>query len=157
RFHDGPGVAQEGRLGTGWQVLPDPGDRFYADPFAFHWQGRPYLFVEDYVHAAGKAVISVVPFDRDGRAQAPRVVLEEPHHLSRPEVFGRDGVIWMLPEASASGRLTLYRAVDFPDRWRAEADLLEGEISDATLLEQDGRLWLFATSRDGFGSTSDTL
>ena len=157
RFHDGPGVAQQGRLGAGWQVLPDPGDRFYADPFAFHWQGRPYLFVEDYVHAAGKAVISVVPFDGDGRAQAPRVVLEEPHHLSYPQVFERDGVIWMLPEASASGRLTLYRAVDFPNRWRAEADLLEGEISDATLLEQDGRLWLFATSRDGLGSTSDTL
>ena len=157
RFHDGPGVAQEGRLGTGWQVLPDAGDRFYADPFPFHWQGRPYLFVEDYVHAAGKAVISVVPFGADGRAQAPRVVLEEPHHLSYPQVFERDGAIWMLPEASASGRLTLYRAVDFPDRWSAEATLLEGEISDATLLEHGGRLWLFATSRDGFGSTSDTL
>lgn len=157
RFQDGPGVAQEGRLGTGWQILPDAGDRFYADPFPFHWQGRPYLFVEDYVHAVGKAVISVVLFDADGRAQAPRVVLEEPHHLSYPQVFERDGAVWMLPEASASGRLTLYRAVDFPDRWSAEATLLEGEISDATLLEHGGRLWLFATSRDGFGSTSDTL
>ena len=63
----------------------------------------------------------------------------------------------MLPEASASGKLTLYRATDFPDGWVAEAVLLEGEISDATLLEHGGRLWLFATLRDGFGSTSDTL
>lgn len=157
RFHDGPGVAQQGRLGTGWQILPDAGDRFYADPFPFYWRGRPYLFVEDYVHSVGKAVISVVPFDADRRAQAPRVVLEERYHLSYPQVFERDGAIWMLPEASASGRLTLYRAVDFPDRWLAEAVLIEGEISDATLLEHGGRLWLFATSRDGFGSTSDTL
>ena len=157
RFHDGPGVAETGMLGTGWQVLPDTGGRFYADPFAFHRQGQPFLFVEDYVHAARKAVISVVPFDGDGRAQAPRVVLEEPHHLSYPQVFERDGAVWMLPEASAGGKLTLYRATDFPDRWRAEAVLVEGEISDATLLDQGGALWLFATSRDGFGSTSDTL
>ncbi len=157
RFHDGPGVAETGRLGTGWKVLPDTAGRFYADPFAFRWQGRPYLFVEDYVQAARKAVISVVPFDDGGIAQTPRVVLEEPHHLSYPQVFERDGAIWMLPEASASGRLTLYRAIDFPDRWHAEAVLLEGEISDATLLEHGGALWLFATSRDGFGSTSDTL
>ncbi|MDP9588976.1 UNVERIFIED_ORG: hypothetical protein J2W19_001522 [Shinella zoogloeoides] len=157
RFHDGPGVADTGRLGTGWAVLADAGDRFYADPFVFHWQDRAFLFVEDYRHAAGKAVISVVPFNAAGIPQSARVVLEEPHHLSYPQVFTRDGAIWMLPEASASGKLTLYRAEAFPDRWRAEAVLAEGEISDATLLAHDGRLWLFATDRDGFGSTSDTL
>lgn len=157
RFHDGAGVAETGQLGTGWRVLPDAGDRFYADPFPFRWQERAYVFVEDYVHATGKAVISVASFDAQGRIQTPRTVLEEPHHLSYPQVFVRDGTVWMLPEASAGRRLVLYRAVDFPDRWVPEAVLLEGEISDATLLEHDGKLWLFATLRDGFGSTSDTL
>jgi hypothetical protein len=63
----------------------------------------------------------------------------------------------MLPEGSQSGKLTLYRAERFPDRWIPAGDLLTGEMSDATLLEHDGRYWLFATSRDGAGSTSDTL
>ncbi|WP_192182813.1 glucosamine inositolphosphorylceramide transferase family protein [Mesorhizobium amorphae] len=157
RFTDAPGIANTGGLGPGWSVLPDPGDHFYADPFPFQWQGRSFLFVEDYPHATGKAVISVVPFDAAGAPEAPRVVLEEPHHLSYPQVFERDGEIWMLPEASASGRLTLYRASAFPDRWIAETVLVEGEISDATLLEHGGLLWLFATDRDGYGSTSDTL
>ncbi|WP_421916849.1 glucosamine inositolphosphorylceramide transferase family protein [Mesorhizobium sp.] len=157
RFTDAPGVAETGRLGTGWSVLPDPGDHFYADPFPFEWQGGSYLFVEDYPHATGKAVISVVAFDADGVPSRPRVALEEPHHLSYPQVFERDGVIWMLPEASASGKLTLYRASDFPDGWAAETVLVEGEISDATLLEHGGLLWLFATDRDGYGSTSDML
>ena len=31
------------------------------------------------------------------------------------------------------------------------------EISDATLVDHGGRLWLFATERDGHGSTSDTM
>lgn len=157
RFTDAPGVATTCALGTGWSVLPDGGDRFYADPFPFQWQGQDFLFVEDYPHAAGKAVISVVPFDANGTPGEPRCVLEEPHHLSYPQVFERDGSIWMLPEASASGKLTLYRSVGFPERWVAEAVLLKGEISDATLLDHGGRLWLFATNRDGCGSTSDTL
>ncbi|OHV83216.1 glucosamine inositolphosphorylceramide transferase family protein [Mesorhizobium sp. ORS 3428] len=157
RFTDAPGVAETGRLGTGWSVLPDPGDHFYADPFPFWWQGQPFVFVEDYPHATGKAVISVVPFNASGVPGTPRVVLEEAHHLSYPQVFERDGAIWMLPEASAGGKLTLYRASGFPDGWIPEAVLVEGEISDATLLEHDGQLWLLATDRDGHGSTSDML
>jgi len=157
RFSDATGVAETGKLGTGWSVLPDQGDHFYADPFPFSWRGQSFVFVEDYPHATGKAVISVVPFDATGGAGTPRVVLEEAHHLSYPQVFERDGTIWMLPEASASGKLTLYRASNFPDGWTAETVLLEGEISDATLLEHGGLFWLFATDRDGHGSTSDTL
>ena len=158
RLIDGPGVAETNTLGSGWSELPDSGDRFYADPFAFEHDSRRFIFVEDYPHHTKKAVISVAVLDGRGVADKPYPVLEEPHHLSYPQVFQRDGAIWMLPEASASGRLTLYRATGFPDRWTAEAALLTGcEISDATLLEHDGLLWLFATDRDGFGSTSDTL
>ncbi|WP_292491579.1 hypothetical protein [Mesorhizobium sp.] len=157
RFTDAPGVADTGRLGTGWSVLPDLGDHFYADPFPFWWRDQAFMFVEDYPHATGKAVISVVAFDANGVAEKPRVVLEEAHHLSYPQVFQRDGAIWMLPEASASGKLMLYRAGDFPDGWIPETVLVEGEISDATLFEHEGLLWLFATDRDGHGSTSDTL
>lgn len=126
RFNDGPGVAATCTLGNGWSVLPDAGDHFYADPFPFQWRGRDFLFVEDYPHATGKAIISIVPFDADGAPQAPRCVLEEPHHLSYPQLFERDGSIWMLPEASASRKLTLYRSIEFPDRWAAEAVLVAG-------------------------------
>jgi hypothetical protein len=158
RLTDGPGVAEAGELGTGWRAVPDDGSHFYADPFAFEWQGRHFIFVEDYPHATGKALISVIELDDAGAPSTPTPVLEEPFHLSYPQVFERDGAVWMLPEASASGRLTLYRAERFPDRWARAAVLLDGmAVSDATLLEQGGRFWLFATDRDGYGSTSDTL
>ena len=158
RLHDGPGVAETGEIGDGWSVLPDDGTHFYADPFPIEYGGRRYIFVEDYPHATRRAVISVSELDARGVAGAPMVVLEEPHHLSYPQVFSRDGELWMLPEGSGGGKLTLYRAERFPDRWRPAATLLEGEISDATLLEHEGAFWLFATDRDGgIGSTSDTL
>jgi hypothetical protein len=158
RFIDGPGVAETGRLGTGWRQVPDDGAHFYADPFPFVWRARHFIFVEDYPHATGKALISVIEVDEAGSPSTPRPVLEEPFHLSYPQIFERDGKIWMLPEASASNRLTLYRAERFPDRWAPETVLLDGmAVSDATLLEHDGLLWLFATDHDGYGSTSDTL
>ena len=92
-------------------------------------------------------------------------VLEEPHHLSYPFVFERDGAVWMVPESSAAGRVDLYRATRYPGGWVKEATLLSDVVaSDATLLEQNGRWWLFATMRDaavaapaGSGSYHDAL
>ncbi|KAA0995553.1 formyl transferase, partial [Pseudonocardia sp. EV170527-09] len=72
---------------------------------------------------------------------------------------------WMVPESSASGTVDLYRATRYPGGWVKEATLLSGVVaSDATLLEQGGRWWIFATLRDavpeapaGSGSYHDAL
>src|SRR6185312_12776585 len=80
RFTEGPGVAATGELGLGWRQLPDDGSHFYADPFPFEWQGRHFIFVEDYPHATGKALISVVEVDEAGARSTPKPVLEEPFH-----------------------------------------------------------------------------
>ncbi|MFC5385875.1 hypothetical protein ACFPLB_07845 [Aquamicrobium segne] len=159
RFHKGVRVADTGLLaGEPWITLPDDGERFYADPFPFEWQGRHFIFVEDFRHGSSKAVISVAEIFDDGTATVPRCVLEEPHHLSYPQVFARDGEIWMLPEGGESRELVLYRAENFPDRWVRYAVLIpERELFDATLLEHENRLWLFATECYGCGSASDTL
>jgi hypothetical protein len=144
--------------GTNWQVLPDPGTHFYADPFPIVYQGRTFIFVEDLDHRTNKGVISVIPFGSDGPSGPACPVLEEPWHLSYPFVFERDGQLWMIPESSSNRTVTLYRAERFPDRWVKEADLLTGiEASDATLVDHDGKLWMFASVRDGIGSCSDRL
>ncbi|HET7413671.1 MAG TPA: hypothetical protein VFJ18_13520, partial [Pararhizobium sp.] len=159
RFHDGDRTAETGLLAKEpWMDLPDDGKRFYADPFPFEWQGRHFIFVEEFPHGDTKAVISVAEVFRDGAPTVPRMVLEEPYHLSYPQVFSRDGEIWMLPEGGSGGNLVLYRAESFPDRWVRHSVLIpDREIFDATLLEHKGRLWLFATERDGHGSASDML
>ncbi|KQP50536.1 hypothetical protein [Methylobacterium sp. Leaf108] len=135
--------------GTGWHDLPDDGHRFYADPFAIDHGGRTVLFVEDYEHARGKAIISAVAFDENGPVGTPVPVLDEPYHLSYPFVFARDGQVWMIPEGSANGTVDLYRATAFPGGWVKEATLLSGlTAGDVTLLEHAGRWWMFATVRD---------
>lgn len=116
------------------------------------------LFVEDYEHRLGKGVVSVVEMGREGPIGRPEPVLEQPGHLSYPFVFERDGSVWMIPENVSAGAVDLYRSTNFPGGWVHEATLISGIVaSDATLLERDGRWWLFATVRDAGGAFSDAL
>ncbi|RYE40449.1 MAG: hypothetical protein EOP21_09575 [Hyphomicrobiales bacterium] len=156
---EGQGVVEEGALsGAPFALLPDDGKRFFADPFVIEREGRTFLFVEEFPYALARGVISVAELGEDGRFGLPRQVLVEPHHLSYPQVFELGGEVWMIPETSSAGQVVLYRAEQFPDRWVRHATLIaDREISDATLLERDGRFWLFGTERHSQGNPSDTM
>jgi hypothetical protein len=159
RFVDGPDLWDARTVeGTAWNVIPDPGFRFYADPFPFEHRGETFVFVEDLDHRTAKAVISAVPFGPHGPTGPARTVLEEPWHLSYPFVFAHRGEVWMIPESVGNRSVMLYRAERFPDRWVREATLLSDiEASDATLIRHDGLYWMFAATREGGGSWSDSL
>jgi hypothetical protein len=159
RISDGADIAATTCLdGTAFTTLEDDGQRFYADPFVVEYNGQTHLFVEEYPYATGRGVLSVATLGEDGRFGVPRVILEEPYHLSYPQVFGDGGAMYMLPESGGARRLVLYRAASFPDRWEVDTVLMDDlDINDATLLQRDGRFWLFGTERRGSGSASDTL
>lgn len=143
---------------SGWHRLADDGARFYADPFLFRRDGRTWLFVEEFQYAVGRALISVVELGAEGPIGNPRPIVERPYHLSYPFVFERDGQIWMLPEMSSARRVELLRATQFPDKWEPAENLLDNqETSDATIVEHDNRLWMFATVGAGNSSSWDTL
>jgi hypothetical protein len=158
RFVDGDDVIDlRAHPKSGWRDLPDDRRRFYADPFPIEQDGRLFVFVEDFAHALGYGVISAVEFGAAGPLGVPRPVLDTGSHLSYPFVFEHRGTVRMVPESVATGTVDLYRAESFPSRWVKEATLLTGiEASDATLLEHDGRWWMFATVRAG-GAFSDAL
>jgi hypothetical protein len=142
-----------GNCQTGFEAVPDDGERFYADPFLYKQDGRTFLFVEEYGYASKKGVISAVQLAGNKPVDRPLPVLERAFHLSYPFVFADNETIYMLPESSANSTLDLYRAVDFPWRWTLDRTLFEGvEMSDATLLRHGGLWWLFAaTAKHGFG------
>jgi hypothetical protein len=142
----------------GWTVLPDDGQRFYADPFMFHHNGRDWLFLEDFPYATQKGVISVVEIGAQGPVGTPVPIIERGCHLSYPFVFERDGQIWMIPESSGDRTVDLYRAHDFPHGWTHEATLLNGPaVGDATIVDHGGQLWMFGTIGGGSASTWDAL
>jgi hypothetical protein len=115
RHVDSGDVWDTHRLGpTRWQTFAGPGSHFYADPFPIVWQGRTFLFFEDFDHATGKGVISMAQFGVEGPLGPARVVLEEPWHLSYPHLIAEGGEVWMIPESSGDRAVHLYRADPFP-------------------------------------------
>jgi hypothetical protein len=127
-------------------LMQDDARRYYADPFPFQHNGQHFIFVEEFLFETQRGCISVAAVDKRGMVSRPRIILEETHHLSFPFVFEHDGHIWMIPESADCGRIDLYRAEDFPYRWRREGSLLEGIAAyDATLLRRDDGFWLLAS------------
>jgi hypothetical protein len=122
---------------------------FLADPIGFWHNGRLYVFVEAYDYRDRIGTIEVCVYDDQYQLLDQRPVLIEPWHLSYPFVFEAEGDIWMLPEGHKSGRLTLYRAAEFPFRWEAAAVIpLDGLAVDATPFFHDGLWWLFYAAAD---------
>jgi hypothetical protein len=120
---------------------------FLADPFGLWRGGLLHLFVEHFDYRDRHGRIELLIYDRRYTLLDRRPVLIEPWHLSYPFVFEAEGETWMLPEAHRSGRLTLYRAADFPWRWEAVAVIaLDCVAVDATPFWHDGLWWLFYTS-----------
>ncbi|MXV44477.1 hypothetical protein GS501_05370 [Saccharibacter sp. 17.LH.SD] len=127
--------------------LPDAGDgRFLADPFGLWRDEKLYIFAELYDYRTAKGEIEVFIYDRFFQLLERKTVLKEKWHLSYPYVFEHQGEVYMLPEGYKSGRLSLYRAVDFPFTWErvSQFDFPIGAI-DATPLYHAGRWWLFWT------------
>jgi hypothetical protein len=147
--------AMEGRP---FLSITPPGS-LLADPFVVEHERDTYVFVEDVDRATGRAAISYVRVDERGAPVEPPVrVLERDYHLSYPFVFRHEGQIFMVPESSANRTVELYRAVDFPSRWKLEQVLLRDIFAgDATLLEGPDRLWLFVSVAEPGAPLTDEL
>jgi hypothetical protein len=121
---------------------------FVADPYAFSAQDRTYVFCEQFRYKTGRGSVAVGEFSTGGGLRV-KPAIEEPFHLSYPQVFEHRGVIYCMPESAEARRVSLYEAADFPHVWRRAHVLLEGFAAvDSTLLWLDDTWWLFCTNAD---------
>lgn len=117
--------------------------RFCADPFLFHWQGANWLFYES-LDKKGKGYIGCYK-EEDGKWVQQGRVLEEPWHLSYPQVFEENGRVYMIPESCDFGKgdVSLYEATDFPKGWKKITKLIDRPFADSTILKHE-RHWYMA-------------
>lgn len=128
-----------------FRSLPSPRGYWYADPFLALHRDRYHIFFEAYDLARRKATIAATWIDDRGVTRPPTIVLERDYQLSYPFVFRWDGDWYMLPSSRERRAVELFKAVAFPEQWRFERVLVGGlDVVDPTILEYDGRLWLFA-------------
>lgn len=155
----GSGIVETGRLDLdGFRWLARDPLRYFADPFPVGFQGRTFLFCEEFPYALGHGILSVFEIGADGTVGPARAVLDPGYHVSYPCIFEHEGAFWMIPETAAGRTLDLYRAEAFPDRWVRHATLATGcSFADATFFRHDGRCWIAATVPAEGQSDRDTL
>ena len=119
-----------------------------ADPFMVR-SGQDWLmFFEIENRVSGRGEIGLAT-SRDALSWSFQgIVLKEPFHLSYPHVWEFEGAWYMLPEAAASGAVRLYKAESFPMQWKLHAELIRGDLVDATPFRHGNRWWIIAM--DGF-------
>jgi hypothetical protein len=119
--------------------------KFIADPFVVRDEGNWWMFSEVYNLDTKLGEIALA-YSSDGyRWDYQQIVLREPFHLSYPFVFKHEGAFYMIPESGNDNSVWLYRATSFPTHWVRDTQLLEGVHLDSTLIQYEGRWWIFAS------------
>lgn len=124
-------------------------DRMWADPFPVEYNGITYIFVEQQI-TGENGTLGYITLADDLSYSEFHPILSKDYHLSYPNIFrttenGND-VWWMVPESNESNRISLYRAIRFPDSWELERDLMSNICAvDTTLFNQEGKWWLFTS------------
>jgi len=113
-------------------IVPEEID-YIADPFFIKEKDTIYLFVE--LKGQGNANIALLTSIDGNKYKYDAVILDEPFHLSYPQVFKHQGRFYMLPETKGSNHLLLYEANNFPYNWAVVDTLLKNiGIKDPSLL-----------------------
>lgn len=123
-----------------------PKGEFWADPFIVDKDGARYLFFERFPFDQKKGIISVGDVE-NGCVHNVRDIIEQPYHLSYPNVFKEDGDYYMIPECSANNRVEIYKCIEFPDKWELFSTGFEGEslVDICYYKDAKGQQWLMAS------------
>jgi len=135
-----------------WRALPPvrwmaPFDRqrYFADPFP--WPGSPdTLLCEEYDNVSRLGRLVAVKLDANGIAVKIPVDLPVRGHLSFPFLFMDEGVVYLMPESSASKCLEIFRWDQQNGLWLSRAVVFDQRsVADATLFKKDGLFWISYT------------
>lgn len=141
-----------------FKLLMPPKDRFWADPFLWRVNDEDFIIYEELPFNTMKGHISCIKLGKSLEILSNEVVLERPYHMSYPFLFEYDKQLYMLPETRHNHQVEVYRCERFPNKWEKAGTLIAGiDAVDATLLEFNGRWWLFTNVIEEGGNAYDSL
>lgn len=140
-------VAYKKKTDDAYHVIPNNVFTWTADPFLFEYKGDVYIFGEIWKYSFkdnGHGTIGYCKLSQ-GRISKWNVVIEEPYHLSFPNIFSDGDDIYICPESAEMGEIYLYKAISFPDKWEKADVLYDGgdKMVDTVFFQQDGKQYGF--------------
>lgn len=119
-------------------VVKNPWWGWAADPFFFEDGGTTYLFAEIYSFIKQKGCLGYCTL-KNGRFSGWKKAIEEPHHLSYPFIWRDEKGIFICPESFMDRKISIYKAVDFPNKWVKDSVIADGcTLSDTTFIDKGG-------------------
>jgi len=125
---------------------------FVADPFTIKHKQTQYCFFEAGNKESKKGEIGLAISSNGIKWNYEKIVLSEPFHISFPLVFKEDNHFYMIPESSQDSSVRLYKATDFPIKWKLDTILLSGQKYMDNVVFKQGNIWWLFTS-----TTNDNL
>ena len=134
-------------------VLPEPRwfpssprSRYVADPFGARHDGTDAVLAERYDYRTRQGTI--IALTAAGKRIGVPAGLPSEEHTSYPYLAEAAGELYCLPERASVDGIRSFRAINHPLAWE-EADTLVSGVAalDPTVVNYDGRWWLFFTER----------
>jgi hypothetical protein len=123
-------------------LVPNPPERFLADPILVKVQNTNYIFVEDIDRRTGRGSISVLSLESNGEFHIENCLVED-FHLSFPFIFLHEGVYYMIPETKEIHEIRVYICEQFPNKWSYYKTLMYGVSAvDNQIFYSEGLWWL---------------
>ena len=124
--------------------IDDKGMYWFADPFVFEKDGVTYIFYEAFDLVQQKGLIGYSIFNQmTGEGSDPTIIINEPYHLSFPNIFEYKGDIYIMPESCEDYTLHLYKAIHFPNEWERVYDVLpDAFVCDSIFIEKKKEQYL---------------
>ena len=126
------------------EKITDVSADFVADPFVIEHSGTWLMFFEVLNKETYEGDIGLARSTDGVTWDYVGIVLDEPFHLSYPQVFLWGGAFYMIPESNRAGAIRLYKAESFPSRWSFERALITGRYVDPTIFRFEDHWWMFA-------------
>lgn len=100
---------------------------------------RNVVYMEVYDRISRKGAIGISEFSTTGKLCRPRILIDEPFHMSFPMTFYYKDELFMIPETNAAGEIRIYKETK-EDSWELyyfqKTDYL---LVDIVLLPQPGK------------------
>ena len=126
--------------------------KFMADPFIVRDSDDFYIFYEEMPSKMNSTWGDIAVLHSKDLEHWERigVAIDEPFHMSFPNVFRYEGEWYMIPETKAVREIRLYKAVEFPLNWKHEKTLIHDEYAvDPAIVKWDDIWYILYSSSNG--------
>lgn len=134
-------------------LVNDDSECWYADPFILtKTLNKIELLVEKYPYTINKGVISRLSIDIENNKyilKSTTTILELETHLSFPYIYRDNGKVYVMPENSASGKLTIYEYNSQQDALINGVVVIDEPMVDSALFKLKDTYFIIGTIEKG--------